>query len=272
MPSIRSALFSLQRTPLHPVLSMVGSVALTVRRRALNVTYRDRDGDWVCRQPGATFYGREYSAPLLAEITSELQDLWCFAFPIQSGDIIVDVGAGVGDDALVLSGMVGPSGRVIAIEAHPATYRCLVKTVKANRLTNVTPIQAAVSDTNGVLQIEDSDAHVANRVLDAGAIEVRALTLDCLLEEVGAERPNLVKMNIEGAEAAALRGAPVTLRRRVKWVISCHDFMAHLPGYEASATRAEVVNSLAAAGYAISPAREDSRAWVPGYVYATPAE
>ena len=67
----------------------------------------------------------------------------------REGDTIVDVGAGTGWETLLFSRTVGMSGRVISIEAHPRVFRCLSKMRAANRLENVTLVQAAVADQEG---------------------------------------------------------------------------------------------------------------------------
>jgi FkbM family methyltransferase len=56
------------------------------------------------------------------------------------------VGAGIGIESILYSRAVGANGRVIAIEAHPRTYACLVKTCEYSSLTNVTPLNIALVD------------------------------------------------------------------------------------------------------------------------------
>jgi FkbM family methyltransferase len=176
----------------------------------------------------------------------------------------------VGDDVLLLSRLVGPAGLICAVEAHPETFRCLIKTIAKNDLKNVIPVHAAVADFNGELFIEDNaDLHFANRVSDTGIVKVRAITLETLLTEVHIDRVSLAKMNIEGAETAALRGAGSSLDIIDNWVISCHDFISHVSGYESSATKQDVTSLLRNAGYSIFMARVDNRPWIPDYVYAS---
>ena len=62
-----------------------------------------------------------------AAIGSLTKRSYCLRYQPKPGDTVVDVGAGMGDDTLVFSRMVGPSGRVFSFEAHPDTFRCLQK-------------------------------------------------------------------------------------------------------------------------------------------------
>lgn len=267
---MKSSLKLLQNARWKYVLALAATAGLTAKRLSPTVIYPDSDGDWVNRQRKAIFYNRNYSSIPYEEVQKELVDLWCHAFNIPRGATVIDIGAGVGDDVVILSKMVGPAGRIIAIEAHPQTFRCLRKTVSANGLTNVTALNLAISDRPGELSIEDSSHHLANRVGETGNLSVRAITIDQLMQTKGLQEIDLIKLNIEGAETAALKGALKALGVVRHWVISCHDFMAHIPGYEGSATRSDVIKLLRQANLNVLPSRsDDRRPWVPDYVYAS---
>jgi FkbM family methyltransferase len=96
------------------------------------------------------------------QVETRVSDFWCHGYRPQLGDTVIDIGAGIGDDALAFSRLVGESGRIIAIEAHPRTYRSLVKTIQANRLTNVIAANAAVSDLEGFIYISNEDNLLSN--------------------------------------------------------------------------------------------------------------
>jgi Protein-L-isoaspartate(D-aspartate) O-methyltransferase (PCMT) len=91
----------------------------------------------------------------------------------QAGAVVFDVGAGIGAEALLFSRLVGPSGRVVSIEAHPATYDRLVKLCAVNRLENVTPLQVAVSDGEGNIVLSDDTHHLQNRLPPPDEADVR---------------------------------------------------------------------------------------------------
>jgi FkbM family methyltransferase len=57
-------------------------------------------------------------------------------FP-KPGDTIVDIGAGRGEDDLAFSQAVGPTGKVLAVEAQPRSFRMLKAFCEVNDLRNV---------------------------------------------------------------------------------------------------------------------------------------
>jgi FkbM family methyltransferase len=104
--------------------------------------------------------------------------------------------------------MVGRSGEVIAVDAHPATFAALERLCQLNRLSNVELMQVAVTDSNRPAVISDLPAEHSskNRLVESG-IEVHAVTITDLVSKFNLDRIDFLKMNIEGAEVAALRGA-----------------------------------------------------------------
>jgi FkbM family methyltransferase len=145
------------------------------------------------------------------------------------GDLIIDAGAGKGEDTIVFSRAAGPIGKVFSIEAHPTTFRCLPLFCELNHLQNVVPVNFALHDSARPVAIENLEGWHANRIVDAGtkgALQVAGISLDELLERENVQRIDFLKMNIEGAEALAIRGMDRTLRITRALSISCHDFRA----------------------------------------------
>lgn len=143
------------------------------------------------------------------------------------GDVVVDAGAGVGEETLSFSRAVGPTGKVVCVEAHPRTYRCLEKLKQYNNLTNVICIHRAVADvSNSIMRIADSDTYLANHVDSSQGTPVRTITVDGLCHRLDLSRIHFLKMNIEGAERLAIRGMRETLKQTEVVCISCHDFLA----------------------------------------------
>jgi len=137
-------------------------------------------------------------------------DYWTHVYRPQNGDTVIDVGAGIGIDTLALSPLVGPSGRIYSIEAHPWTFCALLKTCELNRLTNVIPLQYALSEKPGPVWISDLPNSEENSIsgvfLDDHAISVPATNLDTLVASQGIQRIALLKLNIEGAEQMVIKG------------------------------------------------------------------
>ena len=157
------------------------------------------------------------------------------------GDVVMDVGAGVGEEALTFSRAVGERGKVICIEAHPRTYRCLEKLVHYNRLKNVIAIQCAVTEpARRIVTIGDGEEYLRNRTNTAAGIPAVGSTIDAIHQQLGLGRLNFLKMNIEGAERFAIHGMLATLRQTEVVCVSCHDFLAEATGDDSLRTKSAV--------------------------------
>lgn len=125
----------------------------------------DDEGNWVNEQKRATFVSPGVHTLRYDEVCATTRDIWEFAYAPKPGDIVVDVGAGIGTETVPFAKAVGPTGRVVAIEAHPRTCEALRRTVARSGLTNVTVVHAAIADREGELRITVSDFHIGNTVV-----------------------------------------------------------------------------------------------------------
>ena len=152
------------------------------------------------------------------------------------GMVALDVGAHVGYYTRSMAERLGASGRVIALEPHPRSHQALLHNTR--KLPNVTALQLAAAEAegsaelydyllmsaSGSLQYDEGLAHQQQARMGAGDVaprreagfemqryRVRTVALDDCLAELGVERVDLVKMDIEGAELAALRGMRATI-------------------------------------------------------------
>jgi FkbM family methyltransferase len=227
----------------------------------------DRHGHWVNRQPDATIVSMAPHTATHREYRHWVLDNWAFEYEPRPGDTVIDVGAGVGEEAVVFSKLVGPTGRVIAIEAHPETFACLAETIEQSGLTNVVPLCVAVTDQDGVAFIGSVDNYLANSIVGGSGAKVPARSLDSLADELGLERIDLVKMNIEGAERLAVKGMERISNRVSHVAISCHDFVADRDGGDEFRTKAEVKKLLGTFGYRLTTRPDHPNAWVRDYLY-----
>jgi FkbM family methyltransferase len=145
----------------------------------------------------------------------------------------LDVGANVGIFSL-LAGHANPGGRVVAFEPDPRAFRRLVRHVELNALTNVSCQMKAVGETDGDItlfsgaaaraedavalsaQTSRTRAHVeaeGRRVERVDEIRATAVTLDAFVAAHSLDNVDLVKIDVEGAEALVLAGMTDTLRR-----------------------------------------------------------
>ncbi|MGR3615868.1 MAG: FkbM family methyltransferase [Paracoccaceae bacterium] len=266
----RDTILAADRAGMRRPIASVASLVMKAKGREQRFSV-DSDGDWVNAQPDATFVSPNILTSIYDDMRVEICDLWCHQFTPSAGATVLDIGAGIGDEALVFSHIVGSTGRVISIEAHPHTYSCLQKTIDRSGLTNVTALQLAIADKEGELLIADDENHIGNSVvLHGDGIRVPAKTIDQLIEDEGIEQLTLLKMNIEGAERFAIQGMSAAREITRYLVISCHDFIADRNGLSADAlrTREEVLDTLSDWGWTIARRKGDPRPWVRDYIYA----
>jgi FkbM family methyltransferase len=251
-------------------LSWLATLAYVPRSAGRQRFFVDADGHWVNRQPEATIVSPVVHTTTYAAFRGWVLDNWCWQYLPQPGDTVVDVGAGIGEEAVIFSSLVGPSGRVISIEAHPDTFACLQGTIRGSHLDNVIPICAALSEADGSAFIADIDSHLASSIItESGGTKVQARSLDSLLQELGIGTVALLKMNIEGAERLAVRGMVESARRVANVCISCHDFVAERGGPDVFRTKAEVVPLLKSFGYSLIGRPDHSDPWVRDYLYGS---
>ena len=241
------------------LLVVPGSIWVSASERAPCLLYR-RDGEWIHWYRGARIphevLGR--AAPP-AVFTGQVRDLFLHDYTPRPGDVVFDVGAGIGAETLLFSRLVGPTGRVVAIEAHPRTYARLALLCRVNRLDNVVPLQAAVSDHDGTVAISDSAEHLRNAVAAEG-VSVPARRLDSIAADLGIDRIDFLKMNIEGAEREAVHGLGAHVPKHV--CISCHDFLG-------VRTKDHVRRFLVEQGYEVTSRDDAAEPWTRDYLYGT---
>lgn len=138
---------------------------------------------------------------------------------LKPGDGCMDIGANIGLVAAAFSQAVGPNGCVVAIEPAPNTHRHMTRAIGLLNLTGVVrPEAVCVSDAPGHVTFmaakQDGLDETASMKIDPSRaqgfteVTVPAVTIDSLIEKHGlAGRLSLIKIDIEGAEPLALRGA-----------------------------------------------------------------
>ncbi|MFE7316660.1 FkbM family methyltransferase [Streptomyces sp. NPDC057555] len=132
---------------------------------------------------------------------------------LRPGDGFIDVGANIGYFSLLASHLVGARGTVVSIEAMPAFHRRVARHVELNGCTNVRTVNAAVSDAPRTLTFilaSSRNMGAASIVPYEGpaetTLDIEAHPLPALLrpEEIAAAR--VMKIDVEGAEGAVVRG------------------------------------------------------------------
>jgi FkbM family methyltransferase len=138
---------------------------------------------------------------------------------LRPDDVFVDVGANVGWFTLLASTIVGEAGRIYAFEPRAETGDYLEKTVMLNGLQGrVVVYHYGLSDTEGQAFLnwaKDTDNpggsfltdHVASERMESQPVALRPL------DQLGLQRVDFLKVDVEGAEMRVFRGALATLER-----------------------------------------------------------
>jgi FkbM family methyltransferase len=159
--------------------------------------------------------------PLQSALMSELKP----------GATFFDIGANVGFITILAAKLVGPTGRVIAFEPVPENVAAIRENLALNDITWAEVIDTAVSSEPGTASLIVSDVSAFSRLADisipTGArttIEVVVNSIDAFLRSGEQPAPDLVKIDVEGAELDVIAGMRETLSTH-RPVILCevHD-------------------------------------------------
>ena len=137
------------------------------------------------------------------------KDMGVFRSLVAPGQTAIDVGANLGFVTTMLASIVGPEGRVISFEPSPRVFAKLTKTIAANRLDQVTPINVGCGASSAVERLNEVSASSGNASILAdgpGSTEIRIERLDDI-PEATATHVSLLKIDTEGYEPEVLRGA-----------------------------------------------------------------
>lgn len=130
---------------------------------------------------------------------------------LQPGDTFVDVGANIGYDSILAASLVGPEGRVIAIEASPSIFARLERTLALNATRNVTALNVAVASERGMAEVflgPAGNLGATSLLGESGSVaeaRVRAAPLGDIVDEASLRAARMFKIDVEGFEAPVLR-------------------------------------------------------------------
>jgi len=156
-----------------------------------------------------------------------------FCSMLEKGMTVVDIGANIGYYTLLAAKRIGVRGQVISFEPDPFNYKRLVENVQMNGWNNVKAFQLAVSDFNGekklnIPKLGRSGSTFVIRSNIANSITVNTISLDSFLRD----SPDLIKIDVEGAELEVLRGMRNILAiGKVKLICEIHPALLSSLGY-----------------------------------------
>jgi FkbM family methyltransferase len=170
---------------------------------------------------------------------------------VREGATVLDIGANIGYYTLLLARAVGPRGHVFAFEPDTTNFEILTRNVALNGYENVTLVNRAVWSSTTTLKLflsaENPGDHRAYASGEARRfVEIPAVALD---DYFGATPPRIdfIKMDIQGAEAHAIRGMMSLLRANPQARIASEFWPQGLAAAGSSA--AEYLDTLRSLGY-----------------------
>lgn len=171
---------------------------------------------------------------------------------LREKDLFLDIGANIGIYTLLAASKI-KSGCIYSFEALPTNYRRLEENINLNNLTQVKPYSIAIADSVGSVTISnntksDSTAFITtNTTYTTESLQISSSTLDTELQNENLSHLTLAKMDIEGAEILALKGATSLLQQQRPhvWILELLNGVNH--GY----CKQDIVKLLQDYGYSL---------------------
>jgi len=204
-------LTSPQLARLTRLLSTLGLASVNhAGRHVLKWATRDTIRVW---SDGLVLQGSMENLRTLSQIsrgTFEPFEVELFKQAVRPGMTVVDVGANIGYYTLLAARLAGPSGTVYAFEPDPRTFTTLDANVRGNGLSNVFLIAKAASDRSDIRELHMSRTAQYSGLYSYAEMDsvvattpVETVAIDDVLQD---DTVDVIKMDVEGEEAAALRG------------------------------------------------------------------
>jgi FkbM family methyltransferase len=263
----------LHRNGFYDLLTIISRLAYASKGRNVQVRYHQDFRGYEYREDMVSYIslgpGWAYGFDYLLGIAKETYNYY---YMPKAGDVVFDIGAGLGEESVVYSQLVGPTGHVHAFEANPITCRGLKFMCEKNNFNWTSPHNLAIYNSNGEVVIEDDfENYLVNTIhgdTSTTGMKVRAITFDSFINQNSIKRVDFLKCNIEGAEQFLIEGMEKSLPMIHHLCISCHDFrqVYHQHG-EFYMTREKVINFLKSRGFEVKTRETDNRV-TNDYVYA----
>jgi len=168
-----------------------------------------RGSKWVVGSaPHGAWLGR-LEAPLLDR----------FVALLKPNAVVWDIGANVGLYTLAAARRVS---QVVAFEPLSRNVTALRRHLQLNHVHNVQVVEAAVGSHDGMAYLAEGDSPSEAHIAPHGTIRVQAVSLDRWMATTGAPRPDVVKIDVEGAEMHVLSGATRSFAHAPAIVLAVH--------------------------------------------------
>jgi FkbM family methyltransferase len=190
-----------------------------VHKDRLHVRFADREAIAAVDMTNTQFIGAERSLAVFARGYEPEIGLLIDAFLPDDG-VLADVGANWGYFPLFLAARPSFRGRVLAVEPFPASAAALEDVISATGIRHlVEPVAVALGAAPGTASMSEQLFTSNNRISSEGALVVPVDTLDRLADAQRLTRLDLLKIDVEGAEAEVIQGASRTIARHRPLVV-----------------------------------------------------
>lgn len=163
----------------------------------------------------------------------EFQNIYKFfikKYKPKRGDIIIDVGSGLGQELLYLSKTIGEKGKIFSIESDPRLFKVLNEIILLNDLKNVYLFNSFFYKKNNLKvksRLHPINEWMSNSINSSKGkfFKTKTITIDSIIKKHNLKKINFAKFNIEGSEVNLLSGNDNFLKQCQNICISCHDFI-----------------------------------------------
>jgi FkbM family methyltransferase len=193
-----------RRFLIYIILEWYASIFMLKLKKKQGVIVKDILGSKMCLDVRDKGVSRELALMGIREelFTRTLQGA------LREGDCVLGIGANIGYYALMAARLVGPRGKVYAIEPVPHNMKLLEESVRLNNYENIETFQLAFgqSDSTAKLYLSDhpnwSSFYPPRKV--TGIVDITVSSVDSFLK--GRRLPDLIRMDVEGYEYEIIIG------------------------------------------------------------------
>jgi FkbM family methyltransferase len=137
----------------------------------------------------------------------EIHKRMAFEQAVKPHQVIYDIGANVGFYSLLAAHLTGPQGKVYAFEPLNRNVEFIRQHADLNRFSNIEVFAVAVSDRGGEAYFDPGVSIATGHLSEIGSVKVSLVRLDDLLSAGDIMSPDIMKVDVEGAEHAVFQGA-----------------------------------------------------------------
>jgi FkbM family methyltransferase len=151
---------------------------------------------------------------------------------VRPGAVFLDLGAHVGYYSLIAAKLVGAGGKVIAVEPDPKNYARLCRNIELNGFSQIAAINKGISDSRDVLRLyRDTTGNSGAHAFVTGGtpidtVDVEVDTIDNIVQDMGLNRVDFVKVDIQGFEFRAFATSGVFRFKPTILTEVAHDELA----------------------------------------------